>query len=669
MNKKKLIVAVIAILIPLFASAEEVIINGINYELNRQERTAIVKSWWNESDGRSYYSGSIVIPSEVIYDNTTFNVISIGVAFSDCFELTSVTLPNSIVSIEPNAFFRCSELQSVTIPNSIITIGEDAFADCISLTSIEIPNSVTSIGTDAFNGCSKLTTINIPDNLSNIDIRTFSGCVSLTTIDIPSSVTSIGFGAFYNCSSLTSLTLPNGDMTIGPRAFWGCTGLKNVYCLNGVPKTVEDNNEYCFKEDDVRNTTLHVHDDKEYYYVVCLGWYPWSYFEKVTYAESGYIYFGLYYNVDGQPYKSYSYYPGEKIIPEPYPEKEGYDFSGWDNLPEEMPFRDWHVNGYFKLAEVILDGVTYQIKNDEAHIINCIKTSGDIVVHSAVEYHGHQYPVKTIPSDIFNGKAFTSLTIQNGIETIEAKAFYGCSNIVSVILPSTITSIGERAFANFDNLETFTCKATTIPNTHRTAFENSYTADYVDLYVPQESVEAYNTTAPWKDFKSVNGMVITKYTLTYLVDNEPYKTYQYEEGDPITPEPAPARDGYTFSGWSDIPATMPASDVTVTGTFTKLKCATPTIALTSGKLVFSCDTPDVEYHYSITSSGAASGIGNEIPLSSTYTVTVYATRENYDDSDPATMELQLSQGDLNGDGSLSISDAVTLIQMILNKTE
>ena len=58
------------------------------------------------------------------------------------------------------------------------------------------------------------------------------------------------------------------------------------------------------------------------------------------------------------------------------------------------------------------------------------------------------------------------------------------------------------------------------------------------------------------------------YKLTYTVDGEVYKTYDIEYGSTITPEAEPTKDGYIFSGWSEIPATMPAHDVTVTGTFT-----------------------------------------------------------------------------------------------------
>lgn len=53
-----------------------------------------------------------------------------------------------------------------------------------------------------------------------------------------------------------------------------------------------------------------------------------------------------------------------------------------------------------------------------------------------------------------------------------------------------------------------------------------------------------------------------------MLDGEIYKTYEVEYGATITPEVAPSKEGYTFDGWSEIPATMPANDVIIIGSFT-----------------------------------------------------------------------------------------------------
>ena len=146
--------------------------------------------------------------------NIPNSVISIGsYAFNGCTSLTSIEIPNSVSSIGVLAFGDCASLTSVNIPNSVTSIGEVAFASCTKLSSLTISNSVTSIGYSTFENCTSLTNVNIPTNVKSIGFSAFSGCTSLTSIDIPNSVTSIGENAFYGCTSLTSISLPPRFMT------------------------------------------------------------------------------------------------------------------------------------------------------------------------------------------------------------------------------------------------------------------------------------------------------------------------------------------------------------------------------------------------------------------------------------------------------------------------
>ena len=211
----------------MVASADAVEIDGIYYNLVTKVKQAEVTSNPNK------YTGIIVIPETVNYDNVTYDVTSIGAeSFMNCSSLTSITIPNSITSIGGAAFEGCNSLTSITIGNSVKSIERYAFVNCRGLTSITIPNSVASIGMQAFYGCTGLTSIIIPNSVTSIEWGTFQNCSGLTSVTIGNSVTSIGANAFSGCTGLTSVTIPNSVINI--TGFDGCTGLTSVTIGNSV---------------------------------------------------------------------------------------------------------------------------------------------------------------------------------------------------------------------------------------------------------------------------------------------------------------------------------------------------------------------------------------------------------------------------------------------------
>ena len=110
------------------------------------------------------------------------------------------------------------------------------------------------------------------------------------------------------------------------------------------------------------------------------------------------------------------------------------------------------------------------------------------------------------------------------------------------------------------------CFSEDVPYTEDGIFQGSCIG-YATLHVVENSIELYKASNPWKDFKEIV-KIMPEHNLIYMVDDKVYKTYSIEEGTTIIDEPSPIKEGYTFSGWSEIPKTMPAHDVTVTGSFT-----------------------------------------------------------------------------------------------------
>ena len=170
----------------------------------------------------------------------------------------TVTIPNSVTSIDYSAFYGCSGLTSVTIPNSVTSIGNSAFSGCSGLTSVTITNSVTSIGQRVFENCSGLTSVTIGNSVTSIGYYAFSGCYGLTSVTIPNSVTTIVQSAFSNCRGLTSVTIGNSVTSIGKYAFSGCSKLTSIYCQGTKPPRENPRESIVFSEAILKECTLYV---------------------------------------------------------------------------------------------------------------------------------------------------------------------------------------------------------------------------------------------------------------------------------------------------------------------------------------------------------------------------------------------------------------------------
>ena len=145
------------------------------------------------------------------------------------------------------------DLKSYYTSNDVI--GSYAFHDCRELTSLTLPAGITSIDDKAFYGCSGLTSLTLPAGITSIGDEAFRDCSGLTSLNLPAGITSIGRFAFCGCSGLTSLNLPAGITWIGGEAFWGCSGLTSIYVYAEKVPRIDSN---AFGGFDAKKCTLYV---------------------------------------------------------------------------------------------------------------------------------------------------------------------------------------------------------------------------------------------------------------------------------------------------------------------------------------------------------------------------------------------------------------------------
>ena len=199
-------------------------------------------------------------------------------AFRDLSKLITVSLPNSVKTIESGALYNCTKLMSIVLPEKLESIehgdwDNGAFANCSSLTDVKF-KACNKIGSRAFSSCNALNHITLPSDLKTIGQYAFSRCYNLHSVDFPPLLESIGSYAFQscaldsislpgltsideyafqNCSNLKEVKVPSTLVSVGDKAFEGCTQLNDVFTYTILPVKINQNT-FCTYE----TATLHV---------------------------------------------------------------------------------------------------------------------------------------------------------------------------------------------------------------------------------------------------------------------------------------------------------------------------------------------------------------------------------------------------------------------------
>ena len=382
--------------------------------------------------------------------------------------------------------------------------------------------SVVAIDNAAFAYCTNLTSVIIPNSVNDIGYEAFANS-SITNINIPDNVESIGHRAFEECQALTTITIGKGLKKIGENAFNNCSNLKSV--------TIDANA------------------------IVSADYY--------TPSQSLCCIFGSHVE---------EFIIGESVTKiGKYALAENYYRSYLTKVKLPNSITNIGVGAFEKSAitSIFIPASVESIGGDA--FLGCVELTSvyisDLSSWCKLSFGNRTSNPLILAKQLFiNNEAVKDLVIPSDVESIEKYAFCG-SNIATVTIPESVKSIGDGAFLGCTSLDTVKVNIKIPLSITEIVFTNRTNAS---LIVPKQSKELYKNAKYWNEFKSIDEFHLPHHKLTYFVDGIQYAEYNIEEGEEITPEPTPTKEGYTFSGWSEIPATMPAHDVTITGTFTKI---------------------------------------------------------------------------------------------------
>ena len=326
-------------------------------------------------------------------------------------------------------------------------ISGSAFRDRTTLVYFVFPEVVTKICDDAFRGTLLSGALIIPNDVTEIGSSAFAG-TNITSLQLPHNIKVLGGSAFRECSSLTgTLSLPESLESIGSDCFWGCSMLSGNLSL---PSKLKEISSGCFRG--------------------CSG------------------------------------FTGDLIIPESVEKIDSYAFDICKGL-----------SGRLVLPK--------SLKELGGQAFEQCKFQGELVIPKYIQI---------IPYSCFSGCQFSSLIFEEGSELIKIEnaafqgnsrlcepvvfpdglitlssgwnydlgAFQGCSTLPEVVLPKSLTVIGQKAFVNCYGLSKITCNATTPPIVGTGAFDG-VAKDNFTLEVPESAVAKYQTASGWSDFRRI----------------------------------------------------------------------------------------------------------------------------------------------------------------------
>ena len=460
----------------------------------------------------SGFTGDLVIPN---------SVTSIAEeAFKDCTGFNgALIIGEGVTSIESATFSGCSGFTSVAFPNSLTSLGSNAFYGCSGLTGgLVIPNYVTTIGYNAFSGCSGYTSLMLGDSLTSIGSYAFNGCSNLSgELVIPDAVVTIGERAFRNCSGFTSLSLGESVANIGSQAL-RLSNLTTITVKTATPPSVESN---AFADVDQTIPVYVPCDAVETYSNV-----SWGGFSNFIGLCGGTIAVVADPTTGGMVTGG-GYYASGMSCTVTATANSGYAFANWTKNGEivstNAEYTFMVAEDATLVAHFVQDGnIIFADANVKSICIANWDTNGDgelsyAEAASVTELSNYFQSNTSITSfdelQFFIGlssigeNAFyyctglTSVTLPSSLTAIGDYAFYDCYSLTSIVLPSSLTTIGNYAFYYCSNIQSIISLAIVPPTIMGNyAFNYCYSKP---LFIPCGTLEAYQNADYWSYFTNI----------------------------------------------------------------------------------------------------------------------------------------------------------------------
>ena len=532
MTKKAFLLIVCAWISTLAWSSERIEVNGVYYLFHGDSATVTytgVEKLGPYTLAVSDYSGTVIVPDSVQYEGNWYHVTEVGDnAFQQSY-VRSVTLPESVTKIGVYAFQSATNLQSINIPSGVTYIedktfagcnslpvingiryadtyllattdktqtnytisertkwiAEEAFKDCYAATSITLPSSILSIGTSAFRGCTSLTSVTIENNPRYTSVDGILYTAALDTIIcypsgreeedivIPDHVTVVAAGAYADNTHIKSLQVPENVTKIVSTAFTGCDSLTKLTIAS--PSIVETNYDryvgngfFSIFGSQISGTTL----------AECIIESPVSAIGKACFEYCGNL-------------RKVTLPEGLKRI-----EEDAFLYCSKlqeINLPESMKFIG--TEAFMACSQL-----------NNIHLSDSLISLGTYAFYGCSSLTNVHIPssLTTLSNSVFRGTGLRYIHIPSNITTIEPGAFMACQQLQGVRLSEGLQSMAYGAFYACTDLKYIICEAQTPPSCGGDCFKDVNYA--IPLYVPADSISAYQTAETWSNFTNIQGI-------------------------------------------------------------------------------------------------------------------------------------------------------------------